>query len=360
MSNERMEQNTPGKRRKTEIITITHSSRALNLTCPRKYYYRHVRQVVPDRDDSNLMFGSLIHNCLEAWHTTCDMEKVSNIIEKECAGHTADENKHHDYLVAKAMMTAYTEKYPDDGWIDVRPEIYWKTPLINPATGKPSWRLRVAGVTDLAFRRGDVWHFGEHKTASQISGTYLDRLWEDPQIQLYMTMAAEALRITPKSMIYNVLAKPKLKQREGQTEAEYQIALAEAQAKNKSGKSNLKRKMPETDNEYYERLLAWFRQDETFQREEIYVNPRQIETLRRELWFYGQLLLRQYRENIWLRNRSACWSYNRICGYWSVCNAVPEDEDWAIENFCRHGEPHRELKQAKERKATPTEQLGGM
>jgi hypothetical protein len=128
----------------------------------------------------------------------------------------------------------------------------------NPDTGRQSQTFRIAGKVDGIVRCHDGLYLLEHKTASTVDASYLDKLWTDTQIALYCYYLRE-LGYPIVGVIYNVLLKSRLKQGKGETQEEYEVRHAELAAKNKSGKSTAKRQMPETDEEFQARLtLALF------------------------------------------------------------------------------------------------------
>ena len=54
-----------------------------------------------------------------------------------------------------------------------------------PHTGRQSQTFRIAGKVDGIVRCHDGLYLLEHKTASTIDASYLDKLWTDTQIALY-------------------------------------------------------------------------------------------------------------------------------------------------------------------------------
>ena len=44
-----------------------------------------IEELAPVERNMNLRFGSLIHQCLESWHTNHDLAETLELIEKTCA-----------------------------------------------------------------------------------------------------------------------------------------------------------------------------------------------------------------------------------------------------------------------------------
>ena len=131
----------------------------------------------------------------------------------------------------------------------------------------------------------------EHKTASQIDAGYLERLWTDFQIILYAWYIERTLGITIAGIIYNVLVKARLRQGQGETEAEYEARRAELIAKSKTGKTSAKRKMPEGDDVFQARLREKYAEPGMFHREMLFLSRDQFAELRAELWELTKAML---------------------------------------------------------------------
>lgn len=338
---------------------ITTSSRSMAQGCLRKYWYRNVLSIVPAvRDSSALFFGSAIHDSLELWHSggtatdggapvrtiawrLAEVEKHLNLAFPNRA-----ENPHEKELwhYAMGMMRGYARRYPDDDFVVVAIEAPAWGWILNPVTNRKARRVVFALKCDAIVQKPDgTYWLMEHKTAGSVGGAYLDKLWADNQIVGYCQYLERYFGIQISGVIYNVLLKPKLKQSVGETEEAYQQRYEEACAASKSGKSSVKRKMPETDDEFQARLAEWFDRPEAFLREEILIDQSQQHEFTSELWNTVLLLKWCQKNNTWPRNRNNCFAYERKCGYHEVCGAQPCDEAWAIQNYAVHEEPHREL-----------------
>jgi len=112
----------------------------------------------------------------------------------------------------------------------------------SPARSTASWRI------------GDDYFLLEHKTAAQLDADYLERLWTDFQITIYAYYVSRRWASPSPASSTTFLVKAKLQQSKGETEEEYEARRAELLAKSKTGKTTAKRKLPETDLEFQERL----------------------------------------------------------------------------------------------------------
>ena len=231
-------------------MVSTYSMWSLFRNCRKAVDWRYLQQLVPLGRDRNLHFGSIIHECLQAWHQRRDLAEVLALIDRLCPNRLQDENQRRDWHLATAMMTAYATRYAADDLEVVALEKNFEGPIVNPATGAASRSFVLAGKVDGVVRIGGEHFILEHKTAAQVDGDYLEKLWTDFQITIYAHYIEQTMGIPITGILYNVLVKAKLQQGKGETEEEYQARRAELLAKSKTGKTTAKRKLPESDEEY--------------------------------------------------------------------------------------------------------------
>ncbi len=326
------------------ITTYSMWSRFRN--CRKAVQWRYLDELVPLERNHNLVFGSVIHTCLELWHRHRDLERVLNHINGACPDRGGDEKQRADWHLATAMMTAYAARFAEEDFEVVELEKTFEGPIINPATGAASRSFTLAGKVDGIVKRDGQYFLLEHKTASLIDSGYLERLWGDFQIQLYCWYVEQTFGWRISGIIYNILAKAKLRQRQGETEDEYQARCAELIAKSKSGKTTARRKLPETDEEFQARLAEWHAQPDAFHREMLFVSRDQFDTLRAELWELTRSFLDARRRGIYYQNTSQCFQYGRPCPYFALCRSGGNPN--VIENFYRREAPHTELADTEE------------
>ena len=134
----------------------------------------------------------------------------------------------------------------------------------------------LAGKVDGIVRIGDEFFLLEHKTASQIDADYLERLWTDFQIILYAWYIEQTQGLRIAGILYNILVKARLQQGRGETEAEFEERRRILIAKSKTGKSSAKRKLPESDETFQDRLCAKYADLGMFHRETLYISRDQF------------------------------------------------------------------------------------
>ena len=317
----------------SQFITQTESSEKTLLTysalntfrnCPRKYKNRYLDNLRPRERAEALSFGSVIHAAIELWYRSPDTESrlpdVLAYIDDAFENRVVDANLMVQWHLATAMIRGYAERYATEDFEVVEVEKEFVGEIRNPDTGRQSQTFRIAGKVDGIVRCHDGLYLLEHKTASTVDSSYLDKLWTDTQIALYCYYLRE-LGYPIVGVIYNVLLKSRLKQGKGETQEEYEVRHAELAAKNKSGKSTAKRQMPETDDEFQTRLTEWYSRPEAFHREFIYLSEDRLAMLQDEVWEITQQYLDARRRGKWLLNTSNCFSYQRPCEYLAYCQS---------------------------------------
>ena len=303
---------------------LTYSALNTFRNCPRKYKNRYVDNLRPRERPEALSFGSVVHTAIELWYRSQDIDsrlrEVLAYIDDAFENRAVDTNLMIQWHLATAMIRGYAERYATEDFEVVEVEKEFVGEIRNPDTGRQSQTFRIAGKVDGIVRCHDGLYLLEHKTASNVDASYLDKLWTDTQIALYCYYLRE-LGYPIVGVIYNVLLKSRLKQGKGETQEEYEVRHAELAAKNKSGKSTAKRQMPETDDEFQDRLTEWYSRPEAFHREFIYLSEDRLAMLQDEVWEITQQYLDARRRGKWLLNTSNCFSYQRPCEYLAYCQS---------------------------------------
>jgi len=324
-------------------MVSTYSMWSLFRNCRKAVEWRHLRELVPLERDWNLHFGSLIHECLQSWHLRRDLSEVLTRIDRLCPRRLQDEGERRDWHLATAMMKGYAASYPSEGFEVIGLEKAFQGPIINPATGAASRSFVLAGKVDGVVRIGSDHFLLENKTASQLDADYLERLWTDFQITLYAYYVEQALGIPITGVIYNILVKARLQQGKGETEEEFQARRSELLAKSKTGKTTAKRKLPEADEEFQQRLEEKYAEPGMFHREMLYLSRDRFDILRSELWELTQAFLDARRRGVFYQNTSFCFNYHRPCAYFALCRSNGNPN--VVENFYQRAAPHEELRE---------------
>ena len=276
----------------SELMTTTYSMWRLFRNCRMACKWRYIDELVPLERDPNLAFGSVIHDCLECLARSAgsgqgprphrpDLSEPG--AGRSSASRLAPGHGHDERLCGTLSGRRVRGHRPGE---NIR-----RPHRQSGDRCHASRSFILAGKVDGIVRQDGQYFLLEHKTASQIDASYLERLWTDFQIILYAWYLEQTLGITVSGIIYNVLVKARLRQGKGETEAEYEARRAELIAKSKTGKSSAKRKLPEDDDTFQQRLQEKYLEPGMFHREMLYISRDQFEELRAELWELSKAML---------------------------------------------------------------------
>ena len=327
-----------------KLAISTYSMWSLFRNCRKAFEWRYLEELVPLERDRNLALGTVIHQCLEVWHSTRQLEAVLDTIDRAYPNRDQEAQQRREWHLATAMMRGYAARYADEEFEVVALEKTFEGKIVNPATGASSRSFTLAGKVDGVVRIGDEHYLLEHKTASQLGGDYLERLWTDFQIVLYSRYVEQALGIRLAGVLYNVLVKARLVRSLGETEVEYEARRAALIAKSKTGKTSAKRKLPESDEAFQERLAAKYSDPQMFHRERLYLSRDRFEELQAQLWELTQAYLEARRRGVFYQNTAFCFHYRRPCAYLPLCQAGGSPV--VAENLYQKVPPHEELREA--------------
>lgn len=243
--------------------------------CPRKYRHRYVDRRVPLIQAEELMRGKRAHKALTEWQSGREID-VREMPPAE-----------------RAMMRGYISVY-------ARTLLAVNVPFrVEVAPG-----LFIVGEFDAAIYddQGNVRDIIEHKTtSSDISpgGQYWKRVvLVDPQVSVY------SLAFPCATVLYDVLRKPALRQKQGETESQYEERCLAAIA--------------EEPEKYFARFTVVRLEEDA---------KATVEDIRRVAY---QL---EPGADLFERNPRACFDYGRECEYFGVCFegrslAGPDFTDW--------------------------------
>ena len=328
------------KKSKPDPLVFTASSHRTFTTCKRKYYYRNIEHLVPEKEPAFYPFGSLVHSWLELWHNVYDIDSCQRLINEAYPLRESEHLDKRNWHYQTAMLKAYSEKYPEEEFEIIALEKEFEGDIINPKTGRKSKRFKARGKVDGIIKYKNDYYLLEHKTASAATGDYLERLWSDFQIHMYSLYAMQSLKVPITGILYNIIQKPQLKQNLGETEEEYENRLQELIAKSKTGKSSAKRKMPESDEAFQERLAAWYGKDQKLLRVKLILDFTTLKSIQQQIWDATQEIQAAVKFNRWPHNTYQCFMMGR-CPYLPICGS--NENPLVIENSFKKKRPHSEL-----------------
>jgi hypothetical protein len=207
-----------------ERMTWTGSSLRLFRKCKRKWFWKYIMRLRSQYRDKNLMIGSAFHECVARFYRSprADMMSIARnyvtLLEREAEKHAASyDQEDYDRLQVMidnflGMMVGYSQMYADDKKL-------WR---IDRASIESQFKVDYgkfdfAGKCDLiaSRRSGKATKLFavEHKTASKLRSSYIDRLPVDSQIRGYITGVTKGKGTPINEVLYDVVVKCRLRKK---------------------------------------------------------------------------------------------------------------------------------------------------
>lgn len=246
-------------------MTISISRLKAFKACRRLYYLRYIENLEPVEKAEALQIGTNYHKRIEAMYN---------------GEEDIDDN---DFSKERAMVEAY-RKYIYPNFKVKSVEDWFEFPLKNGDT--------LVGITDGIAEDGCL---VEHKTrGSEITEQYEYDLQWDEQILAYM------LATGTRKVYYTICRKPTIRQ-----------------------------KQSETEEEFYNRMVAWYDEDteSKIRLLEIYRTDEEVEAFEKDLLYMMDSVIPKADADTeeYYRNTCHCNMWGRRCEYSSVClNYDPE------------------------------------
>lgn len=164
--------------------------------CPRKFYWRYIRQLVPKHyKPAPLNFGSAIHEAMRIWYAEQDIDGAIEIFHKIWEDRFGDDKRTHEK--GEKILKKYAETYPKEPFeIIGEPEMGFTVDLEGN---------EYVGRFDLVIEWNGEMYVLDHKTSSRMGYNYFHRYRPDFQMTGY-TWAAEQVFDRPcAGVMINVL-----------------------------------------------------------------------------------------------------------------------------------------------------------
>jgi hypothetical protein len=289
----------------------TSSALKLFRRCKRKFFWRYIMRLRPNAVAHPLIIGSHFHEAIATWYvgkrTSMDRiaDKHHKLLTAEIRANLQAYNQEDVDKATKemaafgGMMRAYADFYAEDRekWIidESRVEVKFKLKFQDF-----EYHGKIDAIPTIKKRKREV-ILVEHKTASRIGESYIDRLPLDTQIRSYFTGARDGLGLKPSYVLYDVV-----------------------------GKSSLRRKSNEKPADFNERVADDYlsRPERYLYREELAFSNHDVEAFKFELHqAHREFLLICSGEfgdprdpRSWMPNDGECNAYFKTCDYMKCCN----------------------------------------
>lgn len=288
---------------------LSNSERQSFTTCRKRWFWQYGRKYSPMTTPTPFLVGGAFHGVLAAFYSGEKLRSadVADLIAPEfdavMKGEGAAflspeqlEDVEKQRTMAQGMCEAYLTVYAGDlkKWkvLEIEKKGHWQ---INN-----KWKMYF--TIDLLIEKDDGIWVVEHKTTAAIDANYVSRLALDDQVSTYMVGVKRAWDIKPKGVIYNVVLKPRIRQ-----------------------------KKDELRNEYLNRVLGLYRDSaaEYLYRESLLCSKRDLDGFEKELDLFTGEMDRAKEMEFYYRNTRAC-DNRGTCPYLPLCS---EGEEQAKDRF---------------------------
>lgn len=294
-------------------MIFTQSSTSKFRACRKAYFYRYVDQIESNAPRAAcLEWGAAWDAIMNAWYSG---DKARAYALSDAAG------PEH-----AAALIGYDVRYQLDNLSAHRIQ-----EVIAAAIGDDTFQ----GVADMIARDEDgrLWML-DNKSSSRIDAGRLD-LWADWQLTLYCAFL-EPIYGEFSGAIHNIVEKPTIKRKLGETDDEFAARRAEAKAPNRCRQS-----VADTDEEWATRLAAHYQNPAKFHREVVYFSRSEIERAKDELFQVVADIHLAHAENRWYRSPNMCRQYGSVCEYLPLCRSG--DNPIVRETQFHHKPAHSEV-----------------
>lgn len=189
-------------------MKLDNTIRSTFVTCPRKYYWRHIENLQPAHGSTSLRFGSAWHAGLEAFYKALQrndtysdcLVAASNAATEEFENQTKTFNFYDDYRTIETLLQALVQ-YADTYYTDkdnfkiLEVERIFAVPVTDSVT--------FTGKIDLIIEMSGQRWIMEHKTTSESIPIQQKKINRDPQLLGYVYAAQSLHDIQAEGIIVN-------------------------------------------------------------------------------------------------------------------------------------------------------------
>lgn len=253
--------------------------------CPKKFYYRHIKHLVPVVMPEALSIGRLYHGGREHGEEWA-LEEIRK--GKVLSQDQADAQAKTEALIL-GMLRGARLAFRD---IEVEREPEWCHPIVNPDTGRRSRRYLSAGKADgITTANGHATIIEEKTKGSSITESDVTKLSQDMQVLNEVANLQRARDVVIDRVYYRYIRKPTIRQRQNESVQEFCKRL---------------------EDDYQARPEFYFTEIE------IVVDQERVTAWERDLWLIAHIIGYSHAHKLWYRNTSRCAEWGG-CVYLPLC-----------------------------------------
>jgi len=197
-------------------------------SCPRKFFWKYIMRLRPKRLSQPLAVGIVTHDAIGAWYggRKKSMKAIADkrVAKLEAKLHETEalysQEDYDKFTTAvstlRGMLRGYARSYDPD-----RKKWNLKEGMVEVEFKVDLGTFTFQGKIDLLTPKKKAWILVEHKTASNVGDSYIDRLPMDTQIRAYIFGALKGLGIKVDHVLYDVIKKCKLRRKSNEDVEEF-------------------------------------------------------------------------------------------------------------------------------------------
>ncbi len=320
-----------------DVILFTNSSMANFKTCRRMAYFANMLWLEKNEQaPSNLTVGKAIHAGIERHLLLAKGDRFDKVdCTTESLKHVVDSI---DRIKTLVMISNYCKTYKNDKdrFEIIKIEYEFISEIFNEYSNRYAFGGKIDGL--VREKSTGLYYLIEHKTTSRIDNGYISSLWMNTQIAFYSALLEILLNIKIHGVIYDIIEKPQISPKEGETEAEFQDRYNAAK-----NKKLVKRKMPESDSDFSARCNELYADGSKLRRELILIpewekektlseahsivadwleaaeQPKLVSTSEKDI--FAVIRENNCQCSRMYRNTSSCFKWNKPCRFLPICQS---------------------------------------
>jgi CRISPR/Cas system-associated exonuclease Cas4 (RecB family) len=165
------------------------------LSCPRKYYWRAVENLVPLNEGKALSFGHAVHEALNTWYELWDVEAAIAKFHANYEDSVYDTLRTHE--TGEKLLRQYAKEYPKEAFEILALERGFELMLPNG--------LPYCGRFDMVIKWGEMYLVMDHKTTSRMGDSYMQQWRPNLQMRGYCWAAEQIFKVPIHGILINCL-----------------------------------------------------------------------------------------------------------------------------------------------------------
>ncbi len=272
------------------MLRLDNTKISCYKNCPRMFYWQYVKHLRPKTFAEALFMGELVHLGIQGIFSKT-MPEIDAIIKAKYK--LAIDNVHspeeiekieRNYSLSKAMISAYQMNYAKD--LDIFQPEHIEKEFDIPLTKDFVFYLKPDMIAINRETKKRV--LFEHKTASYINASYLEKLPLDTQITSYV-FGCKELKMPVDMIIYDVIKKTKSQ-----------------------------RKLTESWENFEQRMIHHYQSPDNFYREELHRDETSLSDFKEQLIEIFTNIEGKTKQSQFYQNSTFCTFYGS-CTYMSLC-----------------------------------------